>query len=179
LSLLLSAAFAVILSRQDATSIEPRLLRYPVIHGDTIVFSYAGDLWVSKTSGGLARHLTTSPGLEIRPHISADGKTVAFTGMYDGPANIYTIPIDGGEPKRLTFDSENDLCFDWTPDGDIAYGSTAGNFTNRQMRLWLVSPNGGMPKRTPINEVSELSYFPDGKSIAYNRFPSAGFNWRH
>jgi tricorn protease len=163
----------------EPPSTEPRLLRYPAIHGDTIVFSYAGDLWVSKTTGGLARHLTSDPGLEIRPRISPDGNTVAFTGQYDGPANIYTIPIEGGEPKRLTYDSEPDLCLDWTPDGDIAYSSPAGNFINRQLRLWTVSPNGGLPKRTPIAEIAELSYFPDGKAIAYNRFPSAGFNWRH
>ncbi len=178
MSLILSAAALLALgSKQEAATVEPRLLRFPTVHGSTIVFTYADNLWVSSTSGGIARRLTSLP--STRAHISDDGRTVAFTGSYDGAPNIYTVSIEGGEPKRLTYDVEGDSCFGWTPDGKIAYGSTGGSFINRQQRLWLVGPEGGLPKPTAINEVSELSFFPDGKSIAYNRFPSAGFNWRH
>lgn len=153
-------------------------MRFPSIRGDTVVFTYAGDLWVAKTSGGLARRLTSSPGVETRPFISADGRTVAFTGQYDGLTNIYTIPIGGGEPKRLTYDPEGDQCVGWTPEGRIAYISNAGNFTNRQYRLWTVDPNGGLPHKTVLNELSSLSFFPDGKTIAYTRQLSFLFNWR-
>ena len=155
-------------------------MRTPAIHGDTVVFSYAGDLWVTKTSSGeLARRLTSHPGLEIRPKISPDGNWVAFTGQYDGPSNIYVMPITGGEPKRLTYDAEADNCLGWTPDGKIAYSSVAGNFINRQLRLWLIDPKGGMPVATKINEVGEVSYFPDGQTMAYTRMTSYAFNWRH
>jgi tricorn protease len=165
---------------QNGDITEPRLMRTPAIYGDTVVFSYAGDLWVTKTKGNdLARRLTSHPGVEIRPKISPDGKWVAFTGQYDGGTNIYVIPIDGGEPKRLTFDAEPDSCLGWTPDGKIAYSSVAGNFINRQARLWLIDPKGGLPIATKINEISELSYFPDGKAMAYTRFNSYAFNWRH
>ena len=155
-------------------------MRTPAIYGDTIVFSYAGDLWVAnRRTNDPARRLTSHPGLEYRPKISPDGKWVAFSGQYDGSTNIYLIPIDGGEPKRLTYDVEPDSCLGWTPDGKIAYASTAGNFTNRQQRLWLISPSGGLPISTKINEVAEVSYFGDGKAMAYCRFNSYGFNWRH
>lgn len=60
---------------------EPRLLRQPTVHGDTVVFVHAGDLWVTSLKGGDARRLTSSPGLEQRPHLSPDGKMVAFTGQ--------------------------------------------------------------------------------------------------
>ncbi len=153
-------------------------MRFPCIHGDTVVFSYAGDLWVTKSSGGVAKRLTTAPGTETRPFISPDGTTVAFTGQYDGLSNIYTIPIGGGEPKRLSYDIEGDICLGWTPEGKIAYASSAGSFTARQSRLYTVDPTGGLAKREPLNEVSELSYFPDGKTIAYTRQISFLFNWR-
>ena len=153
-------------------------MRLPSVHGDTVVFSYAGDLWITHTQGGIARRLTSSPGLESYPQISPDGRTVAFTGQYEGLSNIYTISIDGGEPKRLTYDVETDVCMGWTPDGKIAYGSTAGNFINRQQRLWLIDPAGGMPQRTKINEIATVSFFPDGKTIAYTRQNSFRFNWR-
>ncbi len=163
-----------------APTFEPRLLHAPAIHGDTLVFNYAGDLWVSDVhDGAIARRLTSAPGNESRPKISADGKTVAFTGSYEGSPNIYTIPIDGGEPKRLTYDLEGDVALGWTPDGkSIAYSTTSGSFTRRQPRLNLVNPSGGLPVRTAVNEVSELSYFADGHTMAYTRFNSQNFNWR-
>ncbi len=164
----------------DGDTIEPRLLRYPAIHGDTIVFNYAGDLWVSTKAGGVARRLTSHPGNETRPKISPDGTTVAFTGSYDGAPNIYTVPIEGGEPKRLTYDNEGDNCIGWTPDGKIAFGTSAATYTiGRQQRLLYVDPKGGMPTTSPIMEIAEASFFPDGKTIAYTRFNSYAFNWRH
>ncbi len=165
---------------QNGDTTEPRLMRTPAIHGDTVVFSYAGDLWVTnRSTGELARRLTSHPGLELRPKISPDGKWVAFTGQYDGGSNIFVMPISGGEPKRLTYDVEGDSCLGWTPDGMIAYSTIGGNFINRQARLLLIDPRGGLPVTTKLNEIAELSYFPDGKTIAYNRTNSYAFNWRH
>ncbi len=183
MSLTLTTAAVIALLSQGTQSpqgtIEPRLMRTPAIQGDTIVFSYAGDLWVTKAgSGVVARRLTSHPGQEIRPKISPDGKWVSFNGMYDGNQDIYIIPIEGGEPRRLTYEPEGENNLGWTHDGKIAYASTNGSFTNRQQRMWLVDPQGGMPIRTAIEEVSEASFFPDGKSMAYTRFNSYNFNWR-
>ena len=55
-----------------------RLLRYPAIRGDLVVFTYAGDLWVADRRGGAARRLTTHAGEERRAHISPDGSQIAF-----------------------------------------------------------------------------------------------------
>jgi tricorn protease len=176
--ILFAAALAAFSGGQDASTVEPRLMRFPAIKGDTVVFTYAGDLWVAKTSGGLARRLTSSPGLETRARISPDGQSVAFTGQYEGNTDVFVMPIEGGEPKRLTYEPETDNVIGWTPDGKIAYVSSAGSFTNRQQRLWYVSPSGGLPIRTPISEAAEGSFFPGGDQIAYNRTNSYNFNWR-
>ncbi|RYG49524.1 hypothetical protein EON79_01005 [bacterium] len=176
----LTAAAVLGLLAPQAETISPRLMRFPTIQGDTVVFSYGGDLWVAKVGGGLARRLTSSTAVEGRPKISADGKWVAFTGNYEGNTDVYTIPLEGGEPKRLTFDPEAENVLGWTPDGKIAYGSAAGNpYLNRQQRLWYVKPTGGLPIRTPLAEVAELSFFPgDGNRVAMTRVNSYGFNWR-
>lgn len=166
-----------LLTAQDAPT-DPRLMRFPSINGDTVVFSYSGDLWSAKLGGGLARRLTTSAGNETRAKISPDGKWVAFTGQYEGNSDVYVIPIEGGEPKRLTFEAEVDNVINWTPDGKIAYTSTAGSFSNRQARLWYVRPEGGLPIRTPIVEAAEASFLPDGQTMVYTRFNSYNFNWR-
>ena len=162
-------ALASSMLQSSATTIEPRLLHTPDIHGNTIVFNYAGDLWVSTTeAGSIARRLTSHPANEVRPHISPDGKMVAFTGSYDGASGIYVVPIEGGEPKRLTFGTTNDLCVGWTPDGKVMYATPEGlPYAGRQSQLMLISPKGGVPEQTPLKEFAVGTMSPDGKRIAY------------
>src|SRR5260370_12157839 len=82
---------------------EARLLRYPDIHGDTIVFVYAGDLWLVEAAGGVARRLTSHPGLELFPKFSPDGRWIAFTGEYSGTHQVFGISAHGRAPPPLTF----------------------------------------------------------------------------
>ncbi len=82
---------------------QTKLLRFPDIHGDQVVFCYAGDLWTAGSAGGIAIRLTAHPGLELFPRFSPDGKWIAFTGQYDGDEQVYVMPATGGEPKQLTF----------------------------------------------------------------------------
>ena len=107
---------------------EARLLRFPHINGNQIVFSYAGDLYTVQTDGGTARKLTSHIGYEMFPRISPDGKYIAFTGQYDGNTEVFVMPSTGGEPKRLTFSATlnrddlgdrmgpNNIVIGWTPD---------------------------------------------------------------
>ena len=100
---LLAIAFIAALAPcAKSASEEARLLRFPTVGGDKIVFSYAGDLYSVDIDGGQAVKLTSHIGYECFPKISPDGKTIAFTGQYDGNTEVYSIPIDGGEPQRLT-----------------------------------------------------------------------------
>ena len=170
-------ALCLALSGPQATD-HPHLLRFPAISGDTIVFSYGGELWRTEGLHGDAVELTSAPGLQVRPKISPDGKLVAFTGTYDGPQNIYVMPLEGGEPRRLTYDTEEDYCLGWTPDGRIAYSTYANSASWAQRHLMYVKPFGGIPQKTALNEVTELSFFPGGDRVAYTRHRSYDFNWR-
>ena len=80
---------------------EARLLRFPATNGSDIVFSYAGDLYKAPLNGGEAQKLTSHIGYEMFARFSPDGKSIAFTGQYDGNTEVYLIPTDGGEPQRL------------------------------------------------------------------------------
>ncbi|MES1147354.1 MAG: protease, partial [bacterium] len=179
---MLSTAITALLSfvvPGSLDTVEPRLLRFPTVYKDTVVFSYAGDLWVAKTdAGAVARRLTSNPGLEIRPRISPDGQWVAFTGNYDGSNNVYVIPIEGGEPKRLTYSTEGDNCLGWTPDGKVMYASATGNIVPDQYALYMVDPKGGPSKITSLKECTSASMFPDGHRVAITRVRSFDFNWR-
>lgn len=173
------SALAVVMAGTQNQAISPRLLMYPNIHNNTVVFSEAGDLWSTNIHGGLARRLTSGYGSKVFPFISPDGKQVAFTAGYDGAPDVYVIPIDGGVPKRLTYDSSPDVVLGWTPAGKIAYYTAASSpYLGRQADMWLISPNGGLPQSTPIHEIRYASFFAGSDKIAYNRKPSFLFNWR-
>ncbi len=159
---------------------EGRLLRFPDIHKDKVVFSYAGDLWLASTSGGVARRITTHSGLELFPKFSPDGKWIAFTGQYDGNFNVYVIPSEGGEPQQLTYlpDSvsvpermgPNNMVINWFPDSKrILFLSRRDTFNSWFGRLFSVSREGGLPVRLPIDKGGLTSFSPDGTKIAYNR----------
>src|SRR3954452_1210019 len=98
---LLAVVFALCFTATVFT--QTKLLRFPDIYGERIVFTYGGDLWTSAASGGTAVRLTAHPGMETYAKFSPDGKWIAFTGQYDGDEQVYVMPSDGGEPKQLTF----------------------------------------------------------------------------
>ncbi|MFH1335454.1 MAG: protease, partial [Candidatus Zixiibacteriota bacterium] len=159
---------------------ESRLMRFPDIYQDKIVFVYAGDLWLVPQEGGLARRLTSDRGMELFPKFSPDGKWIAFTGQYGGNTDVYLIPAEGGEPKRLTYRPgfENlsdragfdDMVLDWHPDGRrILFRSWRDSYNTWFQRLYLVSKEGGFPESLPLPEAGLTSFSPDGTKIAYNR----------
>lgn len=123
----LVAVFAAAAHAQSSD--EARVLRFPTIHGGSIVFSYAGDLYSVASAGGVARKLTTHEGMELFPRFSPDGSKLAFTGQYDGNTEVYVMPAQGGVPTRITYTATlgrddvtdrmgpNNIVMDWSPDG--------------------------------------------------------------
>jgi tricorn protease len=147
---------------------ETRLMRYPDVSRDHIVFTYAGDLWIVPRAGGQARRLTAHPGDEIFPKFSPDGKQIAFTGDYDGNVDVYVMPSDGGEPRRLTYHPAADNVLGWTPDGKrILFRSNRFSQPPDITRLFLISPEGGDPEMLPVPRASLSSFSPYGDRIAY------------
>lgn len=108
--------------------------RYPDIHQNTIVFAAEGDLWKVSTQGGLAQRLTTHPEEERYPSISPDGRTIAYSANYEGPMEVYTLPINGGLTTRRTYEQEGSKVNSWTPDGKIVYQTIAfSKLPNQQL----------------------------------------------
>jgi tricorn protease len=160
---------------------EARLMRFPHIQGNHIVFGYAGDIYIVNANGGMARRLTTHIGYELFPRISPDGQTIAFTAQYDGNSEVYTIPIAGGAPKRLTYTATlgrddvgdrmgpNNIVIGWTPDGkNIIYRTRSYTFNDFTGQLMTVSVDGGMPEPIPLENSGFCSFNSDGTQLAYN-----------
>ena len=175
----LLALLIIIIPFAGASGDEARLLRNPDIHGDRVVFCYAGDLWTVSSEGGTARLLTTHPGREFFPKFSPDGKQIAFSAQYDGNVDVFVMPAQGGEPKRLTYHYFQDWVVDWYPDGEsILLRSIRSSFTRRFNRLHKVPAEGGFVKVLPLPEGELTSFNPDGSKIAYNRISRELSFWK-
>lgn len=79
---------ALLLQLNASAGEENYLLRFPDVHGSTVVFVSGGDIWSAPLSGGVARRLTVNDGEEEFPKFSPDGSLIAFTGEYDGNTDV-------------------------------------------------------------------------------------------
>ena len=188
--LFLSACMLASIPLLSMTAEEARLLRFPSTNGSEIVFSYAGDLYRVSVNGGEAQRLTSHVGYEMFPRFSPDGKTIAFTGQYDGNTEVYTVPAEGGEPLRITYTATNsrddlgdrmgpnNIVMNWTPDGNrIVYRNRMGDgFSGK---LYTVDKEGGLSDVIPLPEGGFCSYSPDGKRLAYNRVMREFRTWKY
>ncbi len=164
----LLALFLLTLSAAAQTS--RGYYRQPAVHGDLIVFVAEGDLWRVPAGGGLAQRLTSHPGQETFPAISADGRTLAFAAEYEGPTEIYTMPVSGGPPTRHTYDGADGRVVGWTPDGQVLY-RTAKFSTLPDAQLVRLDPATGARQVLPLAQAAEGAYAPDGRTLFFTRLP--------
>src|SRR5436305_2002218 len=171
--------FAALLLLPAAVTAQTKLLRFPDIHGDRVVFTYGGDLWTASTTGGTATRLTAHPGMEVFAKFSPDGKWIAFTGQYDGDEQVYIMPAGGGEPKQLTFYPArgplptrwgwDNQVYGWSRDGrSVIFRSLRDSWTLPVAHLYSVAINGGPAEQLPMPEAGSGDLSPDGSQIAYS-----------
>ena len=168
-----------------------RLMRFPTIHDDQVVFSYAGDLYSVNKSGGYATRLTSDPGYEMFARFSPDGKNIAFTGQYDGNTEVYLIPSTGGEPRRITYTATlgrdnisdrmgpNNIIMTWKDNQHVVYRSRNISFNDFQGQLYLADVNGDMPQQLPFPKGGFCSYSPDGSQLAMNQVFREFRTWKY
>ena len=143
------------------------LVQKPAMNKTEIVFSYSGDLWHVGREGGIASRLTSGPGFESDAAFSPDGKTLAFTGEYDGNVDVFTVPASGGVPKRVTFHPDADRVAGWTPDGTRILFRSNRLSQSRYTQLYTVAAEGGLPEVLPLPMGCMGAYSPDGKRMLY------------
>jgi tricorn protease len=168
---------------------QTKLLRFPDVFGDQVVFTYAGDLWLAPVDGGRAVRLTAHPGVELFAKFSPDGRWIAFTGQYDGDEQVYVVPATGGAPRQLTFYPAmgplphrwgyDNVVYGWTPDGSavlfrsLRYAEGIG-----EGRLYTVDVDGGLPVPLPMPYSGAGEFLPDGKTILYSPLMRDFRNWK-
>jgi tricorn protease len=186
---LLTIMALVVATGASAQESPTRLLRQPDIHGDTVAFVYAGDIWLASANGGDARRLTSDEGMEYFPKFSPDGRWIAFTGDYSGSRQVFVISADGGAPRQLTYYNDvgnlpprggiDNRVLDWTPDGKhILFLPHRLPWSDRMGRPYIVPAAGGMEKPLAIPEGGGGSYSPDGTKLVYTPIEREFRTWK-
>ena len=110
---------------------------------------YETALWLVSTTGGAPRALTAGP-RDSSPRWSTDGTRLAFLRAVekDGkpqPAQIWMLPMDGGEARQLTTLAKGASAPVWSPDGArIAFTSTT-------------KPEDDKKKEDPLSDVRVIT----------------------
>ena len=169
-----------------------RLLRFPTTNGSQIVFCYAGELYTVAKEGGIARRLTSGPGYTSFPRFSPDGKQIAFTSQYDGNTEVYVMPSEGGEPKRITTTTTvgrddvsdrmgpNNIVMTWENTKPlVVFRSRMHSFNSFIGELYTASLDGDLPQQLPVPRGGFASFSPDDSKMVYNRVFREFRTWKH
>ncbi|MBX7173335.1 MAG: PDZ domain-containing protein [Pyrinomonadaceae bacterium] len=159
---------------------KPMIFRQPTVNQTHIVFVYAGDLWKVAREGGSAERLTSGVGVESNPYFSPDGNWIAFTGEYDGNVDVYVMPANGGEPKRITYHPGGDAVIGWTPDGkSVVFLSNQYSAMPTPKMFTMPVTGEGLPNELPFPMAGgQASFSPDGTKIAYMPLAPAFAQWK-
>jgi len=178
-------AFAFTVTAQN----NPLWMRYPAISpdGQSIVFSYKGDLYKVAASGGNAVALTMHEAHDYYPVWSHDGKSIAFASDRYGNFDVFVMPSEGGTPTRVTYNSAADYPYDFSPDNQkIIFGSSR-QISNNNIRfysprifqnLYSVSIKGGKPMILSEAGVELAHYNSKGTQIIYQDKKGYEDPWR-
>jgi len=169
--------FVPILACANAAASQRSFYTKPDIHGDTVVFTCEGDLWLVNIKSHAAARITSDIGTKTNAHFSPDGTQIAFDAQYDGQTDVYVMPTEGGPPKRLTYDSTGPSVLGWTKDGTkILFRSRRGTAVLGYRHLFTVSASGGQPTLIPVPQGEFGSFAKDGR-LAYVPVSNEWANW--
>ncbi|MBI3273153.1 MAG: PDZ domain-containing protein [Planctomycetes bacterium] len=153
--------------------------RHATIHGDSIAFVCEDDLWTVPVTGGLARRLTTSPGMVSFPAYSPDGRQLAFTGRDDGPAEVYVMDAEGGPLRRLTWLGSMTQVVGWSPDGaELLFASDWRQPFRGYMHLHALPAAGGEPRALRHGPARAIARQPDGPGVVIGRNSGDPARWK-
>jgi Tol biopolymer transport system component len=132
-------------------------------------------------NGGQNKQLTFQRA-SLDPNCSPDGKWLAYVSPDAGKSELFRIPIDGGQPKKLS--DLHAVLPGISPDGKfIVFRNNEGtNPSNYEHRIAVVPADGGAPvhiyqsdpragtsgyENDPRAGIGRTEFTPDGKGIAY------------
>ncbi len=149
---------------------EVRLARFPAPSpdGQTVVFSWQGDLWAVPAQGGRAQRLTADPGYDWGAVWDASGCFLAFASDREGSDDVLLLSWPEGRTKRLTFHEAADVPQGFQGSG-VVFVSRRHEAWNRKNAVYTVAVTGGTEKLLTKILALEAVPSPDGRFLALVR----------
>ena len=153
--------------------------------GRQIVFDLLGDIFTMPIGGSgasPATRITSGPAYDMQPRFSPDGKKIAMTSDRDGLWNIWTIDVDGKNPKQVSREKRwwvNSPA--WSADG--AYIFARRHFVAQRSlgsgEIWMFHASGSdglqvTDKNGFQKDAGEPALSPDGRYVYYSKDVTAG-----
>ncbi len=130
------------------------------------------NLFLLSPETGERRRLTSPPDSVIgdcSPAFSPDGKWIAFVRVISAVVGeVFLVSVDGGEPKRLTFDGTGASNLAWTPNGrEIVFSSRHSG----KSRLLRIPVEGGTPQWVAATggDAQYPAFSPRGNRLAWRQ----------
>jgi tricorn protease len=161
-------ALSLVLIGSQAAAADP-YFRFPAVRGDTIVFTAEGDLWRTTTSGGKATRLTTHPAAETHAAVSHDGKLVAFAASYEGAQEAYVMPLEGGLPKRITFENGGVTVLGWTARGEVLVSTENSTGPSKHRIVAALDPVTLARRVLPLADANDATLDDAGRTVYFTR----------
>ena len=139
--------------------------------GESIAFSYKGDIFTVPTSGGRALQITSNSAYDSDPMWTADGKQIVFSSYREKSKDIYVTGANGGTPKRLTFHPGNETPMAVLKDGKIIFAASIEQDIRYDgfpgtAQLYFTDLNGARPSHITSLPISAIS-ISEGGSVIY------------
>lgn len=105
----------------------PRWLRNAAISpdGNTVAFTYKGDIFTVPVAGGKALQLTSNKAYDTNPVWSPDGSFLVFSSNREGSVDLFSIDREGGTPVRLTTSSGSEVPLTFLNNEEILFTTTS------------------------------------------------------
>jgi tricorn protease len=163
---------------------QPIVAQKPTMSATQVAFTMGGEVWLVDRAGGAARRVTSGAQAPVNGGnaFSPDGKLLAYTARYGGDADVYVIPVAGGQPKRLTFSGEPDEVVGWSADGlSILFRSTRDTYYPGYglPRVYAVAVGGGPARPLPFPIAYSAALSPDGTQAAVEPQQYINISWKH
>lgn len=169
---------AFVFSLVSAAQTDPLWMRYCAISpdGQTVAFSYKGDIFTVPVDGGSARQLTSNAAYDAIPVWSPDGSRIAFASTREGSMDVYVMDKSGGAPRRITTDSGNETPLAWRDNAHLLIEAnimpTAQSviFASQQFpQVYEVSADGGRPHLFSAITMKDVSIDRNGDILYHDQ----------
>lgn len=168
--------------------VTPEWVRYPAISpdGNTIAFTYKGDIYSVPTRGGQATRLTFHKTHDFKPVWSNRGDKIAFASARHGNFDVYVMDARGGTATRLTYHSSDEEPYTFSNDDDLVLfkGQRMDTAAHRQYptgsqhELYSVPAMGGRVDQVLTIPAEQVQFNARGTEFVYQDKKGGENEWR-